>query len=122
MAKTNLRELGQSFELIVGETLSDVQFVLDYWQLQFDGPSMNIMTPIELRSGELVALDGGFRFREHMCDQIGKTVTGAELSETALKLTLEDGSTISISLRDEDYHGPEAILLLDASRRPLVAI
>ena len=122
MAKTNLRDLGQSFELIVGETLSDVQFVLDYWQLQFDGPSMNIMTPIELRSGEVVARDGGFRFREHMCDQIGKTVTGAELSETALKLTLEDGSTISISLRDEDYHGPEAILLLDASRRPLVAI
>ena len=122
MAKTNLRELGQSFELIVGETLSDVQFVLDYWQLQFDGPTMNIMTPIELRSGEVIARDSGFRFREHLCDQIGKAVTGADLSETTLALTLEDGSTISNSLRDDDYHGPEAILLLDASRRPLVAI
>ena len=122
MAKTNLRELGQSFELIVGERLSDVQFVLDYWQLQFDGPTMNIMTPIELRSGEVIARDGGFRFREHLCDQIDKAVAAVEISATALELTLEDRSTISISLRQEDYHGPEAILLLDASRRLLVAI
>jgi hypothetical protein len=29
------------FETIVGEKLSAITFVLGYWQLQFDGPSIN---------------------------------------------------------------------------------
>jgi hypothetical protein len=124
MAKTDTkpRDLGPSFELIVGERLSDVAFVLDHWQLQFDGPSINIMAPIALHSGGVTLQDSDFRFREHLCGWIDKAVTGTELSETALTVTLDDHSTISISLRKEDRHGPEAILFFDASRKLVAAI
>jgi hypothetical protein len=122
MGKPTLRELGQSFELIVGERLSDVAFVLDHWQLEFGGPTINVMAPIELRDGKAIVRDGDFRFREHLCGWIDKAVTGTEFSEAALTMTLEDRATISISLRDEDRQGPEAILFFDASRKLLAAI
>ncbi|MCS3450087.1 hypothetical protein M2222_001090 [Bradyrhizobium elkanii] len=37
-------ERSKPFEAIVGEKLSAITFVLDYWQLQFDGPSINALT------------------------------------------------------------------------------
>ena len=122
MTGTRQNESAQSFEIILGETLSDVAFVLDYWQLQFDGPTINVMTPIELHDDAGSVNDGQFRFRERLSGQLGKAVIGTELSATALTITFEDRSTIAVSLREEDYHGPEAIVLMDAGRRLLLAL
>ncbi len=112
----------EAFEIIVGEKLSAVTFVLDYWQLQFEGPMINVMSRIEVHNDGATVRDSDFGFRDRLCGQIGKIVTNAELSADELTIRFEDRSTIAISIRDEDYHGPEALLLTDAARKLFVVI
>lgn len=97
---------------IVGQDLSAVTFVRDYVQLQFDGPMMNVLTPIVVRAGTLVSRQGGDGFRDALCGQISKTVVGARADEDdALTISFSDGSAVSISLKQEDYVGPEAVVI-----------
>ena len=95
---------------IVGDKLSSVAVVMDYLQLRFDGAGITAFTPVTVASGteRIVAPDAGFR--DLLCAQIGKVVAGIRFVEgEALVLDLDDGSSLSVSLRDEDYRGPEAI-------------
>ena len=101
-----------SFSPIVGEKLSAIVFVMDYWQLQFDGPTINVFTRLAVHSSDSVVRDGDDQFRNRICEQIAKIVTGVKLAEReALIVTFEDQSSISISLKPEDYSGPEAALV-----------
>src|SRR5580692_5452288 len=71
--------IGESmFESIIGEQLSSVEFVQDYVQLRFDGPTLTAFVWPELRQGEAVIVE------------------------------FEDGAIICVSLRAEDSVGPEA--------------
>jgi hypothetical protein len=99
------------FEIIVGEKLSAITFVLDYWQLQFDGPSINVLTRLEVSVGGRKARDGDDQFRNLICGQIGKVVDGVKLVEhQAFTIKFVDESTIAISLSFEDYRGPEGMV------------
>ena len=99
------------FSIIVGEKLSAITFVLDYWQLQFDGPEINVYSRITVRSKGSVVRDGDDQFRNRICERIGKIVEETKLEESeAFIVSFEDQSSISISLRPEDYRGPEAML------------
>lgn len=96
---------------IVGTELSAVTFVRDYVQLDFDGPKFNVLTPItvSLPSGHVVSADD--QFRNRICDQIGKAVSDVIVKEhESLLLQFTDESTISLSLKEEDYPGPEAVI------------
>ncbi len=54
---------------------------------------------------------GEDQFRNRLCEQIAKIVRRADCKEgDALVIEFEDTSTISVSLKDEDYGGPEAII------------
>jgi hypothetical protein len=90
---------------VVGRRLSGVTFVMDYVQLQFDPPpTINSMTPITVRSGGRMAVSGDEPFRNLLCEQIPKTVTDVSLVDgESLTFSFEDGSTVSLSLRREDY-------------------
>jgi hypothetical protein len=78
-------------ESIVGEKLSAIVFVLDYWQLQFDGPSINALTRLEVSANNLILLDGADQFRNLICGQIAKIVASIALKETeAFIITFED--------------------------------
>jgi len=96
---------------VVGRRLSGVTFVMDYVQLQFDPPpTINALTPITVRSGGRTAVSGDEPFRNLLCEQIPKTVTDVSLVDgEALTFSFEDGSTISLSLRQEHYVCPEAV-------------
>jgi hypothetical protein len=96
---------------VVGRRLSAVTFVLDYIQLQFDPPpTINALTPVTVRSGNRRAISGDEDFRNLLCEQIPKTVRSVSLEDgEALVLSFEDASTISLSLRKQDYVGPEAV-------------
>ncbi len=97
---------------VVGRRLSSVTFVMDYVQLMFDPPpSVNALTPITVRSGGQMAVSGDEPFRNLLCEQIPKTVTDVSLTDgEALTFSFEDSSTISLSLRKEDYGAcPEAV-------------
>lgn len=96
---------------IVGQRLSGVTFVMDYVQLQFDPPpTINAYTPITIRSGGRTAVSGEETFRNLICEQIPKTVASIAIVEgEAFSLNFEDGSIVSISLREEDNAHGEAM-------------
>lgn len=95
---------------IVGTDLSAVTFVRDYVQLDFDGPKFNLLTPITVGSSNARWVSGDDQFRNRLCGQIGKTVSDVIMEEAkALVIKFNDGSTINVLLKGEDYPGPEAI-------------
>ena len=101
----------EPFQAIVGEKLSAITFVLDYWQLQFDGPSINALTRLEVSANGYKLRDGDDQFRNLFCGQIGKVVSRVALKQPeAFEITFEDQSSISISLKWDDYRGPEAMI------------
>ena len=67
------------FEAIIGEKLSAITFVLDYWQLQFDGTMIKALSRISVSADVMVLRDGDDQFRNLICSQIGKVVTGVAL-------------------------------------------
>jgi hypothetical protein len=58
-------------ELIVGERLSAVSFVLGYIQLAFDGPSFTVLSPIQVQTPNSTARAGENGFRDGLCEAIG---------------------------------------------------
>ena len=96
---------------IIGEKLSAVVFVLEYHQLQFDGPVFTILNPIIVTSSGSFVTVGDNQFRNRICDQIAKIVKRVDYNkDDSLVIEFEDGSTISVSLKAEDYSGPEAVI------------
>ena len=104
MSKSALEEL-------VGEDLSGVTFVRDYLQFEFNPPpTLNAYTPVTIRVGDRMAKFGDESFANLAIGQINKVVRSATIEpKVALRIVFEDSSAIEISLRDEDYVGPEAI-------------
>ncbi len=101
----------EPFESLIGEKLSAITFVLDYWQLQFDGPSISAFTRLEVSVGGSVLRDGDDQFRNVICGQIGKIVLQVALVQPeAFTVLFEDQSSISVSLKWQDYRGPEAMI------------
>ncbi len=105
-------------ETIVGEQLSSVEFVQDYVQLHFDGPTLTAFVwPVVHRAGTAVHL-GEPGYRDELCARIGKKVLAARLEEEkALIVEFDDDANFSISLRPEDSVGPEAGYFCARSRR-----
>ncbi len=69
-----------------------------------------------VRSGET-------QFRTALCGQIAKIVQAASFQDSvALTLTFKDDSQITISLRPEDYSGPEAIYAHGFREAPMIAV
>jgi hypothetical protein len=96
---------------IVGEQLSGVTFVMDYVQLQFNPPPiLSAFTPVSVRIGATSWRSGDDQFRNRLCEQITKIVKSVKVLEgDAFEIEFEDASAISISLKDADYVGPEAL-------------
>lgn len=97
---------------LVGLELASVTFVRDYVQLGFDGPVLDALTPIAVATNGETVTSGHRDFRNRLCDLIGSQVTEVALHEDeAFRLDFTDSRWIALSLRPEDYPGPEAIVL-----------
>ena len=95
---------------LVGEQLSAVTFVQDYLQLWFDGPGLNVTNPLTVSSENRQITSWGNGFRDLLCGQITKRVSSVVWTEgEALEIIFADESSLSVSLRPDDYIGPEAI-------------
>jgi hypothetical protein len=94
-------------EKIVGEQLSSVEFVQDYVQLHFDGPTITafVWPTLNLRGNIMRFGDSGYR--DELCPRIARKVTSARIIEMVC-LTVQFGVELNISLKPEDRVGPEA--------------
>jgi hypothetical protein len=103
------RDAQALFEELRGEQLSAVTFVQDYLQLWFDGPGVNVMNPLTVITASATITSWNQGFRDLLCGQIAKIVSRVERQGgEALTIRFEDGSALSISLRENDYRCAEA--------------
>lgn len=100
--KDALREL-------IGHQVSSVEFVQDYVQMHFDGPSLIAYTwpVVKGDAGSKFESDEGYR--DGLCSIIGAKVLDVGADDEEVALYFCNGTAITVSLRDEDYSGPEAI-------------
>jgi len=101
---------------IIGEELSSVEFVRDYVQLRFDGPVLTVLTPPTMQVDGEVYPWARLGFRDALCAQIGHAVAHVSCYSDALAIEFNTGSVFRISLRDEDYTGPEALMFTAAGK------
>jgi hypothetical protein len=95
---------------IVGEQLSSVTFVMDYWQLSFDGAVLTVYSAVAVRGQDWSVSDQDDQFRNRLCERIGHIVMATEFrAGDCILVRFDDGGTVEVSLREHDYHGPEAI-------------
>jgi len=74
--------MASGFEELVGEDLSGVAFVQDYFQLQFNPPQvLNAYTPVTVRTVNCTATSGQQAFANLLIGQINKCVTRVEFRE-----------------------------------------
>ena len=100
---------------IVGEQLSSVEFVQNYVQLHFDGPTLTILSyPMLLIEGErYVGETPGYR--DLLCGQIAKQVKIAALVDNEeICIAFDNGVEIVIPLTIEDDRIPEAAMFQDS--------
>ena len=97
---------------LIGEQLSAVTFVQDYFQLWFDGPGINVMNPTTVQSGQASSKSWDSEFRNMLCFQITKIVERFEIKDReSFSIIFEDYSTITVSIFPDDYTGPEAVYI-----------
>lgn len=101
----------QPLACIVGEQLSAVVFVQDYVQLQFDGPVITAITVPTVTVAGVTFRWGMPRYRDMLCERIGKIVHAASINEgQEIRIEFDETSSISISLSPESYRAAEAAL------------
>ena len=94
---------------LAGRQLTAVTFLGEYLQLQFDGPSLNVMNTIAVSSQGHTAKTGDDQFRNLLCGRIQGQVRSVGMSVDEVSIEFLDGGRIDILLRDEHYSGPEAV-------------
>lgn len=100
----------EALKQLIGEQLSSVEFVQDYVQLRFSGACLNIYSGVHTVTSDRSSLAWGqLGYRDALCALISHKVKEAEvLSDERISLIFEDQSVWSMSLRKQDYRGPEA--------------
>jgi hypothetical protein len=101
--------LADALKNLVARELSSVTFVRDYVQLGFDGAGISAYTMPTVACGSERLSLGQAGYRDGLCRQIGSKVERTEVDSQLVAIVFEDGTVISISLRAEDYRGPEAL-------------
>lgn len=111
---TQLPNNEQPLNILVGCELSSIEFVQDYVQFRFGGPSLTayIHPVLEIGATRYYWDTPIYYFMLHK--QIGKMVLEATIIiDEALYLKFNASTYLSISLRPEDYVTPEAVMFID---------
>lgn len=104
-------QVANPLEVLQGSQLSSVEFVQDYVQLHFDGPTLTAITHPRVCVMDQPFEWGKRGYRDALCDRIGKLVRHAStIPEREIKIEFEDGASILISLDPDDYRAAEAAM------------
>ena len=99
----------RGLEMIIGEKLISVGFVLDYLHFDFGGPALSAYSVPTFRSRGSVLRETDAGYRDALCGLIGKTVERVQVRESeGLEIAFEGAGAIEISLRPEDRKSQEA--------------
>jgi len=95
---------------ILGEQLSSVEFVQDYLQLHFDGPTLTLFVwPLVISNGCEHRLGRDGCYRDELCGRIGRRVLEVVTDNAeAITVRFDDTASFVVSLKSEDRVGPEA--------------
>jgi hypothetical protein len=95
-------------QMVVGSQLSSVEFVQDYLQLHFDGPTLTLFVwPIVVLAERRVHF-GEVGYRDALCSRIAHDISKVDIdmeNERLIAFTFDDGTSITISL--EERQGDE---------------
>ena len=93
-------------ETIVGEQLSSVEFVQDYLQLHFDGPTLTLFGWPTLNLHGKTHDFAKQSYRDALCQMIGRKVTTASLQEgMALDIHFGPDIEVHLLLNPDDENG-----------------
>jgi len=110
--------LTDSLQVLIGEKLSSITFVLDYWQIDFDGNGFNVMSQITVTGANWTSRSGDPGFRDRLCERISKIVSHTEFEDdVGVSITFEDQGRLQLSTKPEDYRGPEALIFRRTDNR-----
>jgi hypothetical protein len=111
VADSQLKEL-------VGRDLASVQFVRDYFQLHFDGPTLNVTTAAELadETGTYSFSEPGFS--DAICKLINQVVIDVVENEAEVLLSFERAS-LRLSLSEGSFN-VEALEFFSESGKHIV--
>lgn len=95
-------------QVLVGLTAIKIEKVYDYTQVFFsDGTVLSVFNKYTFERGSL----SGIR---------GRKVTSVEDQVNAISVFFENDGCLSIGLSDDGYNGPEAVVLRQAGKPPVV--
>ena len=98
----------KALDILIGLTISIVEEIHDYIQIIFsDDTTMHIFNSYHYDGDTLQSVEGE------------KVVSVNEL-EDRVEIQLKNGTSISIGLKEEDYSGPEAMVLRRKGESPVV--
>ena len=110
MAKTSI------LSYLVERDLAGITFVRGYMQFLFDGPYLNAYTRPSVTTAERVLDPSTPGYCDALCALIGKRVTATREEPSAgIFIGFADGTSIEISLKDEDRVGAEAAMFQTGS-------
>lgn len=101
---------GTSFDLLVGEQLSAVSFVMDYVEFHFDGHVVRALTNprVGLAGSDVSFPHNGSR--DALCALIGAVVAAVRFEENvALRLSFAEHGELLVPLDARAMQGPEAL-------------
>ncbi len=113
-------KIESAIEEIVGESVSGVAFVHDYFELHFDGKIVRALTmpTVTLDNVRHTFPEPGSR--DALCSLIGKTVEKiAVRDKESINIVFAGGGSIRIPLTIEGRIGPEAAHYVPGSDRPI---
>ena len=110
------KTLHEGLRELQGRDLSSVEFVMDYVQFYFGGPCLTAHIPPSVTTalGHTLVPDKQC-YRDALCERIGVKVRDTEADATGVAINFEDGAIFRISLREQDYRGPEALEFVNES-------
>jgi len=106
-SRENAKE--QPFDPMLGSQLSSVEFVQDYVQLHFDGPSLIAITrPMVEVDGQGYSW-GSSGYGDALCGRIARLLQKTYVvNGDTIHLMFDDGSSILISLKETELRGNSA--------------
>jgi len=104
-----VNKLHEPLGILIGNDLSSVEFVRDYVQLHFNGPTINAYNWPMLTVGQSILSVDTPGYRDALCSLISVKVVDARVEEgIGIDIEFEANQRLHISLRAEDSTDPEA--------------